>query len=112
MNATMNVEQILFGAAILAVIALFGAYQAWAYRDKDDRGPEMTGPATVRSSRVKTGRAPTRGSHWDYMMTFALADGKEVELYVTEDVFSTLKEGQSGQLTWQGKRFYYFDSDA
>lgn len=112
MNATMNVEQMLFCAAVLAVIALVGIYQAWAYRDKDDKGPEMSAPAIVRSSRVKTGKAPTLGSHWDYMMTFALADGEEVELYVTADIFSTLKEGQSGQLTWQGKRFYYFDSDA
>lgn len=104
-------DRIFLFLALLAAAVLYTAYQSWAYRDKDDKGPEMTGPATVRSCRVKTGRAPTRGSHWDYMMTFALADGEEVELYVTEDIFSTLKEGQSGLLTWQGKRFYHFDPD-
>lgn len=95
-----------------AVAALWCAWQAWAYRDKDDKGPELTAPATVVSKRVDQGRyigkAPSR---WNYLMTFALSDGEELELYVTDDVFSTLKEGQSGQLTWQGKRFYQFYPD-
>lgn len=94
----------------LAVLAYF--YNNWAYRDKDDKGPEMTGHATVTSKRVDQGRylgkAPSR---WNLLVTFALSDGEEVELYVTQDIFSTLKEGQSGQLTWQGKRFCHFDSD-
>ena len=74
--------------------------------------PEVTGRATVTSKRVDQGRylgkAPSR---WNYMMTFALSDGEEIELYVTQDIFSTLQVGHTGQLTWQGKRFYHFDSD-
>ena len=96
---------------VLALLGVVGyLYNNWAYRDKDDKGPEMTGRATVKAKRVEQGRylgkAPSR---WNLLMTFALSDGEEIELYVTQDVFSTLQEGQSGQLTWQGKRFYHFD---
>lgn len=108
----MTIERILGTVGILALIGLFCVYQVWAYRDKDDKGPEMTGRATVKSKRVAQGRylgkAPSR---WNMLLTFTLSDGEEVELYVTQDIFSTLKEGQSGQLTWQGKRFYHFDPD-
>ena len=98
---------------ILALLGVAGYfYNNWAYRDKDDNGPEMTGHATVKSKRVDLGRylgkAPSR---WNYLMTFSLSDGEEIELYVTDDIFSTLQEGHSGQLTWQGKRFYHFDRD-
>lgn len=105
-------ERLLPIAGILVFGLLYGLYQSWVYRDKDDKGAEMTGYATVKSHRVAQGRyvgkAPSR---WNYLVTFGLSDGEELELYVTDDVFNTLKEGQSGQLTWQGKRFYHFDSD-
>ena len=93
---------------LLGVVGYF--YNNWAYRDKEDYGPEMTGKATVKSKHVEQGRylgkAPSR---WNYMMIFSLSDGEEIELYVTQDVFATLQEGHTGQLTWQGKRFYHFD---
>lgn len=98
---------------VLALLGVVGyLYNNCAYRDKDDKGPEMTGRATVTGKRVEQGRylgkAPSR---WNLLMTSSLSDGEEIELYVTQDVFSTLQEGRSGQLTWQGKRFYHFDPD-
>jgi len=74
---------------LLTAAAFFGwLYNNWTYRDKDDRGPELTGRATVVSKRVAQGRylrkAPSR---WNYLMTFSLGDGEEVELYVSDDVF-------------------------
>lgn len=105
-------DRLLLFLGIFAVGAITMAYQSWVYRDKDDKGPEVTGHATVVSQRVDQGRY--HGSvrtRWNYMMTFALSDGEEVELYVTDDIFSSLKPGQSGQLTWQGKRFYAFEPD-
>jgi hypothetical protein len=106
-------EKLLPIIGILLFMALYGVYQAWVYRDKEDKGPEMTAPATVKRHRVDQGRylgkAPSR---WNHLITFALSDGEEVELYVTDDIFATLKAGQSGQLTWQGKLFYHFDPDA
>ena len=102
----------LFGG-IFAAMGLYYVYYTLVYKDKDDKGPEMTGRATVKSKRVDQGRylgkAPTR---WNYLMTFTLSDGEEIELYMTQDFFATLQEGQSGQLTWQGKRFYHFEADA
>ena len=97
---------------IFAVMVLTYFYNNWAYRDKDDKGPEMTGHATVKSKLVEQGRYLGRApSRWNYMMTFSLSDGEEIELYVTDDIFSSLQAGHSGQLTWQGKRFYHFDPD-
>ncbi len=109
----MEWNQILSLPAILALAVLWSCYQSWAYRDRDDKGPELTGHATVKGHRIVQGGFMGKAtSRWNYMMTFALSDGEEVELYVTMDVFATLKAGQSGQLTWQGKRFYHFDPDA
>lgn len=106
-------EKLLFILAMLALAALYFFYQAWIYRDKDNKGPELTGHATVTSHRVEQGRfigqAPSR---WHHLITFTLSDGETIELYVFESVFSSLKDGQTGQLTWQGKNFLRFEPDA
>lgn len=98
---------------ILGFAALWACYQNWAYRDNDDKGPEMTGPATVKSHRVTQGRylgkAPSR---WNYMVTFTLSDGEELELYTIQSDYQVLKDGVSGLLTWQGKRFLDFEPNA
>lgn len=105
-------ERILPIAGILAFGILYALYQNRVYRDKDDKGPEMTGSATVKSHRVAQGRylgkAPSR---WNYMVTFTLSDGEEIELYTPQSDFQLLKEGACGTLTWQGKRFYGFEPD-
>ena len=105
-------ERFLVPLGLLAIAALYMFYQQWVYRDKDDKGPELTGQATVTSKRVAQGRyvgkAPSR---WNYLMTFTLSDGEQIELYTSEATFGELQEGQTGQLTWQGKRFYSFDPD-
>lgn len=94
----------------LAVVSHF--YNKWAYGDKDDKGPEMTAPVTVTAKRIAQGRyLGTAPSRWNYMVTFTLSDGEELELYVTNSIFSTLKEGQTGLLKWQGKQFRHFDPD-
>lgn len=101
---------LLPGILLLSLLYIF--YQRWAYRDKDDKGPEMTGRATVKAHRVEQGRfhgkAPGR---WNYIVTFALSDGEEIELYTFEDVYRSLKDGTSGQLTWQGRNFLEFETD-
>ena len=99
---------LLPGILILSFVYIL--YQRWAYRDKDDKGPELTGPATVKARRVEQGRfhgkAPGR---WNYIVTFALADGEEIELYVGEGEYRALKDGTSGQLIWEGKQFRGFE---
>lgn len=101
---------LLPGILLLSFLYIF--YQRWVYRDKDDKGPELTGPATVKSHRVDQGRfhglAP---GCWNYLVTFSLADGEEIDLYVGEGEYIALKDGTSGQLTWQGKNFRKFETD-
>ncbi len=46
----MDFLKFVLGLALFAVAGYF--YNNWAYRDKDDKGPEMTGRATVKSKRV------------------------------------------------------------
>lgn len=107
---------ILPGILILAL--LYPIYQRLIFRDKEDKGPELTGQATVKSHRVEQGnyqgQAPagyqgnTRGN-WNYWVTFTLSDGEEIELYTGEAEYKALKEGTTGQLTWQGRKLRSFD---
>ena len=109
---------IIPGIFILAL--LYPIYQRLIFRDKADKGPELTGQATVKSHRVEQGnyqgQAPTgyqgntRGN-WNYFVTFTLTDGEEIELYTGEAEYRALKDGTTGQLTWQGKKFREFDTD-
>lgn len=98
--------------AVLLLSLLYLFYQRWAYRDKDDKGSRLTGPATVKAHRVEQGRfhgkAPGR---WNHIVTFALSDGEEIDIYVGEGEYQELKDGTSGQLTWQGKTFLEFETD-
>lgn len=107
---------IILGIFILAL--LYPIYQRLIFRDKADMGQELTGQATVKSHRVEQGnyqgQAPTgyqgntRGN-WNYYVTFTLSDGEEIELYTGEAEYRALKDGTTGQLTWQGKKFRSFD---
>ena len=109
---------IIPGIFLFAFLYIF--YRRWIFRDKSDKGPELTGQATVKSHRVEQGnyqgQAPTgyqgntRGN-WNYWVTFTLSDGEEIELYTGEAEYRALKDGTTGQLTWQGKKFREFDTD-
>ena len=109
---------IIPGIFLFAFLYIF--YRRWVFRDKADKGPELTGQATVKSHRVERGNyqgmAPTgyegntRGN-WNYWVTFTLSDGEEIELYTGEAEYKALKDGTTGQLTWQGKKFREFETD-
>ena len=109
---------LLPGILLLSFLYIF--YQRWIYRDKDDKGPQLTSPATVKSHRVEQGnfrgKAPTRyqgnnPGRWNYIVTFTLSDGEELELYTFENVYRALQDGTSGLLTWQGRNFLEFETD-
>ena len=109
---------LLPGILLLSFLYIF--YQRWIYRDKDDKGPELTGPATVKERRVDQGsyqgKAPTgyqgntRGN-WNYLVTFTLSDGEELELYVSKEAYAVLQDGETGVLVWQEDQLVSFDSD-
>lgn len=68
-------------------------------------GKEMTDTATVKSHRMEMARVPTPESTWNYLVTFTLSDGSEVELYTLEVQYKQLQDGQNGTLTWEGENF-------
>lgn len=75
-------------------------------------GHTLTGPAKVVSRRVRVGQFAARGSSgWNYLVTFRLADGEEIELYAFEHEYNALKEGLTGQLTWFGDSLSSFEPD-
>ena len=72
-------------------------------------GKEQSSTATVKSHRMEMARVPTPESTWNYLVTFTLSDGSEVELYTLEVQFHELKDGQTGNLTWEGENFLTFE---
>jgi hypothetical protein len=73
------------------------------------KGETQSEEATVLSRRLMSARFPTQGSTWDYLVTFRLADGRETELFVTEEVYRTMIPGMNGTLTWQGDELISFE---
>ena len=74
-------------------------------------GKEQTAAATVKSHRMDLAHVPTPGSTWNYLVTFTLADGKEVELHTLESQFKELTDGKTGTLTWEGETFLAFEAE-
>ena len=65
----------------------------------------LTGHATVMSHYV------SRSSTWHYMVCFAFSDGTTMELRTVKGDYQTLKDGQSGQVTWEDDFLLHFDPD-
>lgn len=75
-------------------------------------GPTLTGRATVISRRMEVGKYGSRWSdNYNRLITFRLSDGSELELYVTQEAYAVLTDGETGQLSWQGDQLTCFDSD-
>lgn len=72
-------------------------------------GKERTAEATVVSKRLASARFPTQGNTWDHWVTFALADGSEIEIITPDDVFQSITPGQKGILTCEGENFLAFE---
>ena len=72
-------------------------------------GKEQSDTATVKSHRMEMARVPTPESTWNWLVTFTLSDGKDVELHTSETQYKELKAGLSGTLTWEGENFVNFE---
>ena len=111
----MEIEYILYGILALVVIGRF------IQQVIDTTGGHvLTGRATVVSKRVAEGnyRNAQRnaktwyvGSQWNYLVTFRLSDGEEMELHTFENEYRLLKEGMSGQLSWHKQNMTGFEPD-
>ena len=78
----------------------------------NSRHTKLTGRATVVTRRMEVSNIPTQWSdNYNRLITFRMSDGNELELYVDKEVYATLQDGETGQLTWQGDLFTCFDTD-
>lgn len=108
----MNIEKLELFFMLAVPFAAF-IFMVW----RTTSGKVLTGPATVVSRRVEAAKYPGRmqlgvkTAGWNYLVTFRLADEEEIELYVFEEQFKTLKEGLTGQLTWCKDTFSDFIPD-
>ena len=75
-------------------------------------GKTLTGPAMVVSRRVALARTASRhANNWNYLVTFRLSDGEELDLYVFQQEYDKLTEGLTGQLTWCRENLSSFEPD-
>ena len=99
---------------ILIIVGLFGFLLLFYHISTN--GPVLSGPAQVLSKRVELGRTGSSGwgvksSSWNYLVTFTLADGEEIELFTGEEAYKALTEGCSGFLEWQKDNFVSFETE-
>lgn len=73
------------------------------------KGDLQTDEATIVSRRLMSARFPTQGSTWDYLVTFRLEDGREMELFVSEEFYHAAIPGTSGTLTREGDQLISFE---
>ena len=101
---------LLFPAAFVVLLL-----QQWLH----NRRPTYTATATIVSRRTEPGRymrsksaGPFGGtSTINYIVTFRLSDGEELELLTGKEEYFILEEGLTGILEWQGTDFRYFESN-
>ena len=84
------------------------------FLEKPSNEPERTVAATVISKEVQEGTNRTGRSMMGYsfLVTFRTETGETLDLYAYEVEFGGLKEGMTGQLTYQGRYFVAFEETA
>ncbi len=79
---------------------------------RNSKAPLVTCGATVRTLHPEIAVVPQgRTSGNTFFVTFRLDSGAEVKLHMTYEHFYLLKEGDRGQLTYQGTRFWKFQKE-
>lgn len=90
----------------------FAVIYVWvsSFQEEPSNEPERTVTATVVSKEVLEGTNATGRSMMGYsfLIIFRTAEGQILELYAYEVEFGGLKEGMTGQLTYQGRYFVDF----
>lgn len=99
-------QYILFGIIILS----FGSLLLQQYLA--NRASTYVGTATVVSHRMEPAKVHGKYvSSWNYLVTFRLSDGEELELSAGEQEYYILTDGMTGTLHWQGGDFREFDTN-
>lgn len=98
---------ILFAISVLFNIVRFGIHEYRRY--KISKAPVFTARATAHCKHPEMD-APYlgRGYSYVYYITFHTEFGEAHKLYMTRDDFYIINEGDTGELTWQGEKFWKF----
>lgn len=106
-----NLKLVLEFLLVVGGMGLIFLLRVLPHRTKGSR-KELTGHATVLSRRVDQGSPVAGGGHtrWNYKVVFQVGN-QELDLYVTQSQFPRLKEGITGQLTWQKENLIDFIPD-
>ena len=98
---------VVMGGGSIAVIYVW----LESFREEPSSEPERTVSATVIFKEVQEGTNRTGRSMMGYsfLVTFRTESGEPLELYTYEIEFGGLKEGMTGQLTYQGRYFVSFE---
>lgn len=110
MDILSTVLVVLFSISVLYQII---RYIMLEYRGHKNRNaPVYTERATVYHKHEEKD-APYLGQGYSYVyyITFHTDFGEALKLYMTRDDFYILQEGDVGELTWQGEKFWKFIPD-
>lgn len=107
MNETS--AQLAFMAGILAFLILSYLIRWLVFRPKGSRR-ELTSHAEVVSRYVDQGKGGGGFTRWNYKVVFDLGS-TQLDQYVTKTDYARLKEGLTGQLTWQYENLLSFLPD-
>lgn len=113
MNEEMLVKGVMYAGAALAVICLLYEFISVNYRSwKNGRALVETAraKASVKHPEMQAVLAG-RGSTYVYYITFETDSGDVLKLYMNPNAFYSIPEDASGELTWQGERFWKFVMD-
>lgn len=71
--------------------------------------PEQTAQGTVLSRKVQHSNTMYHESPWQYLVSFRLESGEEIQLQAAEEQYGELKEGSQWKLTWQEEKLVSFE---
>ena len=94
----------------LSIFLMISYLRAYMWQEKPAKEPQKTIAATVVAKEVKPGthRSGRSKGGYSYLVKFLTEDGQELELFAYEIEFGGLKEGLTGELTYQGRYFVAF----
>ena len=100
---------------VLAIWPVYLLIKAETRRIRNNNAPEVSVKATVLTKTVTDENIQYTGWHMRdskvLFATFLLEDGDTVTLYMTSKKYGTFKEGDTGQLLYQGTKLLEFKKD-
>jgi hypothetical protein len=111
-NIFFNLFLVVFAVIFVSVVALVikAIYNTVAEKRYNDSQPILTKAAKISAKRTEvTGGRGNHSASTFYYATFEFADNKErIELEIDPEDYGLLAEGDSGNLTFQGRRYHKF----